>query len=204
MGLKKVAIFYNDAKTYSKSLKEAFAKKFGGEEIAIDLTDSMDWKNEILRLVDEEKVQAAVLFPDTTTTFRAIAIAKANNKLPKEQRLPLLGGDTLYGDDILRKGGAAFEGLVLAIPRYAKTAAYTEVDWRMAMSYDATQVIIQSLSREATRQTLREEIKSGHLSADETSGEKLYFNKERNSNRVCCLVKIVEGNVQVIEGCSQK
>ena len=153
-----------------------------------------------------------MLLPSTTTASRAIAIAKANAALPEGQRLELLGGGSLYGDDILLQDKHAFEGLVLVVPWHDQTV-YTDkakerwkknVGWRMAMSFDATQVVIQSLSEGATRQNVLEKLQdfkdSKHLSADQTSGEELCFDSDGNSNRFARIRQVVNGNLQEIKG----
>ena len=214
MNLEKVAIFYKSESTYSETLKKAFKEEFNEKIVAIDITESKDWKKESKLLVNQE-VKAAVLFPSTTTVSRAIAIAQANAELPEGQRLQLLGGDTLYDEDILSQGGYAFEDLILVIPwqnesDYTKAAQERwkkEVGWRMAMSYDATQVItkvLSSLDEGATREDMLEKLNefknSEYLREDETSGEELCFDSKGESNRFARIRKVVNGSLQKIDG----
>ena len=62
-------------------------------------------KFEVSRSVLQDRVQAALLFPNTKYTSVAIEIARANFSLSEEKRLKLLGGDALYSSTTLKEGG---------------------------------------------------------------------------------------------------
>ncbi|NER49648.1 MAG: hypothetical protein F6J92_23740 [Symploca sp. SIO1A3] len=149
-------------------------------------------------------MRSAVLLPSTITTSVVIAIARANANLPQEQRFEqLLGGDVLYSPDTLRQAGSAVEGLVLAVAwhdenTYAQEAEHRwngKINWRTAMSFDAAKVLTKALSRNATRETVLDALKSSsmYLPGDETSGDELRFDKDGESTRNSRLVQVVRG-----------
>ncbi|MGK7894072.1 MAG: AAA-like domain-containing protein [Xenococcus sp. (in: cyanobacteria)] len=213
MNLEKVAFFYDSDSTYSKTIKEAFKKE---KTKNIDLKESKDWSKEIELLVNEG-IKAAVLFPSTKTVSRTIAIAQANDTLPEEQKLQLFGGDTLYTKNILEEHGDIFEGSVLVVPWQEDKTAYKksaekkwdteEVGWRMAMGYDAAQVMIKALSslsegarREDVLNKLNEFKNSEYLQEDETSGEELCFHSNGDSNRYARIRQVDDGKLIPVEG----
>ncbi|NER98523.1 MAG: ABC transporter substrate-binding protein [Symploca sp. SIO1B1] len=208
MNLDKVVIFFDSKSIYSESLKKAFEEKFtelGGKVVRdVDLrTVDLDAEEEIEFSIENDKVRGAVLFPSVKTDSVAISIAWANDQLPQNQKLQLLGGDALYVPDTLIQGGQAVEGLVLAVAWSGGMSEYAErakqrwrgrIDWRTANGYDATQALIETLSNNATRETVVERLKSVQLSCTETSGEKLRFWATGDPHRESHLVQ-VEKNV---------
>ncbi|ELS05178.1 ABC-type branched-chain amino acid transport system, periplasmic component [Xenococcus sp. PCC 7305] len=224
MNLEKVAFFYDSESTYSRTIKKAFEDKFGKEKTEnidlledIESEESKDWNQEIASLVSEN-FKAAVLFPSTKTVSRTITIAQANAELPEEQRLQFLGGNTLYTKNVFEEHGNIFEGSVLVVPWQQDENAYTkkaqekwkteeDVGWRMAMGYDATQVVINALSslpegakRKDVLKKFNEFKDSEYLGQDETSGEELCFDRNGESNRFARIRKVVNGKLQNIEG----
>jgi branched-chain amino acid transport system substrate-binding protein len=184
--LDKVAIFHNPNSSYSKSLEQAFATQFqqlGGQVVkTINIADpNFNAEQEIKAI--QNQAQAVILFPNTKTTSTAIGVAVANSNQPATQRLKLLGGDALYTPATLTSGSNAVEGLILAVPwvaetEYAKRAERRwlgGVNWRTAMSFDATQALIKALSSSASRTTVLQNLKNTNLSASETAGEALIF-----------------------------
>ncbi|NET61565.1 MAG: ABC transporter substrate-binding protein, partial [Symploca sp. SIO2E6] len=202
--LDKVVIFFDSESNNSTSLKQAFGVKF--QELGGNLVREVDVRAvelnpraEIERSVNQDQVRAVVLLPSVKTNSVAIAIARANARLPQNQRLQLLGSAVLYNSDTLIQGGSAVEGLVLAVPWFGGTSEYTKtaeqrwkgrIGWRTASSYDATQALIKILSSNATREKVVENLNFVNLSCTETSGEKLRFWASGNSNRESRLVKV--------------
>ncbi|GBF79003.1 ABC transporter substrate-binding protein [Aphanothece sacrum] len=210
--LNRVAVFYtskDSLKTdkqndYSISLKDAFVKEFQGlgEVTTFDMSASDFNIQETVKSL-ENQVDAIVLFPNTDKEIitMSLQVAQANDNLSTP--LKLLGGDTLYNADPLTFDGKAVEGLVLAVPWFAKeNYLYAkiadkrwggQVSWRTATSYDATQAFIKALSQDATRQTILNNLKQTNLSKEETSGESLRFfsNGDRDTDPV--LVKVIKG-----------
>jgi ABC-type branched-subunit amino acid transport system substrate-binding protein len=207
--LKQVVIFANPESAYSKSI-EAFTNDFqnqGGEVVKKYSFNSSFFGDDIDESINTYKAEAAMLFPDTKNTGKAIDIAKANldfyKNRPDQQMLQLLGGDTLYSYETLMQGGEAVEGMILSVPwfrgtqeaqKFAKESQQLwggDVSWRTATSYDATQAFIKALSNNASRQTVLEGLKDVNLSANETSGYPLKFtdNMERDGKPVLLEVK---------------
>ncbi|MFM6122457.1 MAG: ABC transporter substrate-binding protein [Sphaerospermopsis kisseleviana] len=208
--LKQVVIFANPDSAYSKSISEAFTNDFqkqGGKVVQKYSFNSSFFGDYIDESINKHKAEAAMLFPDTKNTGKAIDIAKANldfyKNSPDQQMLQLLGGDTLYSYETLIQGREAVEGMILSVPWFRGRSAAEEfakkskelwggdVSWRTATSYDATQAFINALSNNASRQTVLERLKNVNLSANETSGYPLKFtdNMERDGKPVLLEVK---------------
>lgn len=202
-------IFYNPKSAYSSSLKEAFEKNFkslGGQVVrSIDLSNpSFEAKIELTRIALNKEAQATLLFPNTQFTSVALEIARANSQLQAGERLKLLGGDALYGPTTLN-AGASVEELILAVPWFAKSAQSRDfsnkaekqwgglVNWRTAMSFDATQAFIDAFSRNPSRSGVLKQLQSTNISSQKTSGSPLQFTSggERRSEPV--LVKAARG-----------
>lgn len=220
LGLDRVVIFYSPDSLYSNSLREEFSKQFerlGGKVLRkIDLSSpTMDAEKEIPRSVFGDLAQAALLFPDTQYTSVALELARANYELitnPRnleKQGLKLLGGDSLYSFTTLSAGGAAVEGLVVAVPWFAQAeqsqdfaqAAIEQwggtVSWRTATSFDATKALIAALSANPSRSTVLQRVKQVQLQAQETAGESLRFTNlgERRSEPI--LVEVIGGKFEL-------
>ncbi len=210
LNLSKVVIFYNPNSIYSTSLQEAFENHFtqqlGGKVVRkIDMSDrNLNAGVEVYSSVFQDRAQAALLFPDTKYTSVAIEIARANFRLPEEQRLKLLGGDALYSPTTLKAGGETVEGLVLAVPWFAESPQSQDfkkagekqwggiVNWRTAMSFDATQAFIQAFSNSPSRSSVLNQLRQVKLSASETSGDEVQFSEgERQSDPI--LIQAVRG-----------
>lgn len=208
MGVSKAVIFYNPNSSFSRSLQSAFETKFqalGGSSNSQDMTDSqLNAGIAVATAASSDGAQAIVLFPSTEYRSVAIEIAKANEQL-QNQRMPLLGGDSLYSIDILTTGGASVDGLILAVPWFSGSGQFEAfsqaseqqwgglVSWRTATSFDATQAFIKSLSSGASRSTVLDNLKQVSLPANETSGQAFEFTPdgERQSDPV--LVQVSRG-----------
>jgi ABC-type branched-subunit amino acid transport system substrate-binding protein len=140
------------------------------------------------------KVRVALLSSSVRTNSVVVAIAKENAKLPKNERLQLLGSMSFSHQDILSRGGAALEGTVISAPcipynsAYMKNAARRweakEVNWRVTTSYDATKSLIQAihLSEEPSRQSILTQLRSLNLPAAESSGFGVVFSDSNHDN----------------------
>jgi len=201
LSAEKVAIFYDSNSSYSRSLRDAFKANFDGEALLeVDMyPDGLSYEEAISEIPDD--VSALLLFPSTGTVSRAIGIATANFNQPESDRFQLLGGDSLYQGTTLTKGGAAVEGLVLAVPWFANTP-YAEaannrwggrVNWRTASSYDATKALSEALSQDATRDSVLSALRATDLGADETSGSALTFEGRGDRAEKPLLVQAIQG-----------
>jgi ABC-type branched-subunit amino acid transport system substrate-binding protein len=220
--LRKVVIFSNPKSSYSNSMREEFTKAFeklGGEVVRkpqINLADtSLDMDAQVYKSIyrDEYKAEAAVLIPDALHTDVALKIANVNKEVVDRSQsqnraipgLKLLGGDTLYSDETLTKGGNAVKGLTIVVPWFREAPQATNfaqqaekqwgggVSWRTATSYDATQAFIQALSANGDRTTVIEKLKNVNLSPDNTSGDPLKFNLEGERETDPILVQVQRG-----------
>ena len=210
--IEKIVIFYNKESSFSKSINGFF--DFYLTILNLDIkVKNIDLKQPSFDLDKEvwvaakNQVEAGALFASIGTIDLAIEIAKANYRLPENQRLNLIAGDSFYNCDILKKGGEALKGLILSIPWHkqldiakefvarAKDQWGGEVGWRTATSYDATKAFISALSNsgdDPTRSKVLEKLKEVNVPANETSGQHLKFNPEGEIAGQAVLVEVVE------------
>ena len=118
------------------------------------------------------------------------------------RRLNLLGGDDVYTPKTLEIGGQSVEGMVLAVPWHINanpTSAFprqsrrlwgADVNWRSALSYDATRAIIAALESSPTRTGVQQALASSDFSATGASGT-IRFLASGDRNAPVQLVKIV-------------
>ncbi|MBC1194482.1 amino acid ABC transporter substrate-binding protein [Microcystis aeruginosa BLCCF158] len=204
LSVQKIAVFYDPNSPFSKNLFEVFEKAFkqlGGEVYtAIDLTrQDLDVKQEIQSL--RNHVTAIILFPDPSNISNAISLAQANAQV-SGTKFQLLGGNSLYGSDILTSGGNAIEGLIIAVPWVANNQPYAQaayqrwggaINWRTASSFDATIALLKALSENPTRASVLQDLKATNLPASETSGQQLQFNAQGERQEESMLVKVTKG-----------
>jgi ABC-type branched-subunit amino acid transport system substrate-binding protein len=214
-GLKKTVIFSKKDSTYSSSLSKEFTDNFerlGGEVVGNQTLDS----EEVIP-VSKYQAQAVVLFPDAAQISQAVGIARLTIN-PQNQQQPgikLLGGDTLYSQEILNKeeDRKAVEGLVLVVPwfrdeapakNFAKSAQQqwgAPVSWRTATSYDATQAFIKAIQNTSTnlsRETVLQALRQVNLSPNETSGGNLQFTPDGERQSEPVLVQVKDGKFTTV------
>lgn len=204
LSIQKIAVFYDPNSPFSKNSFEVFEnafKQLGGEVYtAIDLTrQDLDVKQEIQSL--RNQVTAIILFPDPSNIPNAISLAQANAQV-SGTKFQLLGGDSLYGPDVLTSGGNAIEGLIIAVPWVANNQPYAQaayqrwggaINWRTASSFDATIALLKALSENPTRASVLQDLKATNLPASETSGQQLQFNAQGERQEESMLVKVTKG-----------
>ncbi|MEH2318992.1 ABC transporter substrate-binding protein [Nostoc sp.] len=212
-GYKKVVIFWNPREIYSKSLTNEFNKsfKYGKVIRKVDLAlPTLNASSEVLLSAFQDQADATVFFPNTELISIVIEIGRAKKNVVTNgsKNLPMLGADALYNPEILTSGTEAVEGLVLAVPWFAKeqhSKQFAEkaserwggqISWRTATAYDATQAFIKALSvsNNPTRQTVLKNLKSINLSSSETSGYPLHFDEKGDRQQEPVLVKVVKGS----------
>ena len=223
--LKKAVVFGNPNSTYSNSIREIFTNQFeklGGEVVRkplIDLTASIfDPEKEVAKSVYTYKAEAALLFPDTRSTNIALSIAKEitkrNERLktqnPPKRELKMLAGDSLYLYEISASSKDDVEGLIIIAPWFRETLQTQPfakksarkwgggISWRTAISFDATQALIKTLSNNATRSTVLRGLENVSLTASETSGYPLKFTPEREREGQSILLQIQQGQFTMI------
>jgi ABC-type branched-subunit amino acid transport system substrate-binding protein len=211
--IKRIVVFYKkDA--YGESLKDAFTilfKRQGGFVQPVELKPDLEPSAGVSRSIFTDAADAAIFFTNTERTDVVVHIAQqAQKTIPNlQKRLKLLGGDGLYAKTTLDKGRADIEGLILAVPWFAKEQNGKpkkfadkasqiwkgQISWQTAASYDATQAFIKamSISGQPSRETVLKNLKLVSLSPDETSGDGLNFSQsERKQEPV--LVQVVGGS----------
>ncbi|BAZ53473.1 TPR repeat-containing protein [Nostoc sp. NIES-4103] len=217
IGIKQVVIFYKVEDPYSESIREAFTKKFeykGGKIVRTEnLADpTLDASYQVYLSVVQDEADAAIFFPNTELISTVINMARAREqqKIPKYlgRNLQLLGGDALYGVGFLKQGDKDVEGLIIAIPWFPKESyskKFAErackqwgqgISWRTAASYDATVAFLKAISesKNPSRQSVLQKLKSITLPPDRTSGDTLAFQDGEPRNKTPVLVKIVPGS----------
>ncbi|MGC8454334.1 MAG: ABC transporter substrate-binding protein [Cylindrospermopsis raciborskii] len=165
---KTAVIFANPQNGYGKKMIEEFRNRFktlGGEVTKV--VDFTGPNFDAMEAVNELQSPIAVLFPDRENVSPAVNIAKARSDSSDKQvrGLKLLTGDTLYGDNIPAENIRAMEGMVFSIPGFSNNnmiqgqkASQTAETSYMATSYNATQLLIESLSPNAERGIIRNKL----------------------------------------------
>lgn len=190
---------------YSQSLKEEFTSAVfadGGRVVQLDCDFSAAGfnPNGIVSQAIANGAEGLLLVPSVNRINSAIDLAKAN-----QRRLLLLGSSTLYTFQTLAQGQESVNGMVLAVPWHpdafqgnafpeqAKQLWGGEVNWRTALSYDATEAIITGLKQgEIGRQGLQQTLASSRFSAQGATGE-IQFLPSGDRNGAAILVKIEPG-----------
>ncbi|MEA5518808.1 ABC transporter substrate-binding protein [Limnoraphis robusta] len=198
---KNASVFYNSQSDYSESLKSEFVKflrKQGGEvssKLIFDLSDPNFNADQSVEQSIESGAEVLVLLPNTAELDDTLKVVKAN-----KQRLPLLGGDDVYTPKILKDGGADAGEMVVAVPWHilasqtdfpetSRSLWKADVNWRTAMSYDATIALIEGLKNNPTREGLAQSLRSKDFAAKGATGE-VKFNQFGDRDQNIQLVKI--------------
>jgi branched-chain amino acid transport system substrate-binding protein len=198
---KNAAIFYNSQSGYSESLKSEFIKflrQEGGQvskELIFDLSDPNFNADKSVEQSIESGAEVLVLLPNTGELNDTLQVLKANN-----QRLPLLAGDDVYAPKVLKEGAKDSVGMVVAVPWHilASQTNFTDtsrqlwkadVNWRTAMSYDATMALIEGLNNNHTREGLAQTLHSQDFTAKSAATGEVKF-KSGDRDRGIQLVEI--------------
>jgi branched-chain amino acid transport system substrate-binding protein len=209
LNLKQAAIFFNSQSTYSQSLKTEFINALvqrGGQVSNANIFDLYDSGFSAKRSVEQaiqQGSEAIVLAPNTDSLYKALAVTQANDK-----RLPLLGGDDVYGDRTLQDGGATTEGMVVAIAWHVNGSLVSadfhdrsielwgtgDVNWRTAMSYDAAKALIAAIQQQSqpTRTEIQQVLSSRDFSTKGASGAIEFESSGDRRKPPVQLVKIVK------------
>ncbi len=200
---KTAAVFFNSQSGYSQSLKAEFvtALSLGGGQtlLEVDLSDPGFSPADSVKSAIQQGAQVLVLAANTGTLDKALQVVQVN-----QQRLQLLGGDDLYAPKTLEVGGAESVGMVVAVPwhidanpsasfpRQSRLLWGGDVNWRTALSYDATQALIAALQRNPTRSGVQQTLADPSFSTPGASGV-VRFLPSGDRNASVQLVKIVLG-----------
>ncbi|MGB3650367.1 MAG: ABC transporter substrate-binding protein, partial [Rivularia sp. (in: cyanobacteria)] len=160
LGKTEAAIAYDSNGSYSKTYREELKNQLQSIENGrlINLKECDLYKNpNIENCVKKANaaVSVLVLVPETGVTFnKALEVLDSNNA----SNMTLFGGDSLYNKVVENQGGKV-RNLMIPIPwfqnevnqspfeRDAQKLWNAQVNWRTAMSYDATMTIVEGLKR---------------------------------------------------------
>lgn len=177
---RKVAVFYDPKSRYSKSLK----KEFVGETIQNqgEVVDEFEFSDKdrdfdaykyVKRAIDRN-AEVLMLAAPYDKLKQTVSIINVN-----DNRLQLLGGDDIYDITILQEGRSRATGMVIAMAWHidanlksvfvskSRKLWNADVDWKTAMTYDASQALIAALKRNPTRSGVQEVLTSSDF---QTSG----------------------------------
>lgn len=200
----KVAIFFNSASSYSKSLKDEFTTAVygdGGQIVSeFDFAKGNFNAAESVKSAIAQGAEVMMLASNSATIDQALQVVQVNAK-----RLPLLAGDGAYTAKILQIGGAGATDMVLAVPWHiladpqsnfpqtSKQLWDAEVSWRTALAYDAAIALIVGLERNPTRTGIQQALSASDFSATGASGP-IRFLPSGDRNRAVQLVIVKPGN----------
>ena len=197
------AVFFNSQSAYSQSLKAEFvtAVSLGGGQVEseVDLSSSDFSAAQSVEQARKQGAQVLMLAANTATLDKALQVVQVNGK-----QLNLLAGDDVYTKKTLEVGREAGVGMVVAVPwhignsksdfpRTSKQLWNADVNWRTALSYDATRALIAALQRNPTRTGVQQALASSEFSTTGASGV-IRFLPSGDRNATVQLVKIVPGN----------
>ncbi|MEM7757026.1 MAG: ABC transporter substrate-binding protein [Cyanobacteria bacterium P01_A01_bin.40] len=178
----KIVVCADSRSSASTSFAEEFIADInqnGGEIAAVEC----DFANQnfnpvpVIEQAVAQKADALLLATSVNGIDQAISLAQTN-----QNRLPLLGSHSLYTFETIKTGQAAVGEMVLSVPWLPEanslanfTADATDlwggqVNWRTAMSYDATQAIIQGLKQAQSRNELQSVLTNPDFSVKGTTG----------------------------------
>ncbi|PZV17388.1 MAG: hypothetical protein DCF20_06005 [Pseudanabaena sp.] len=202
---KRVGMCIDSISTYSYSLAYEFKKLLLQKGIQIsaipcDFSSKSFNPNEIISQMLNENVDTLLIVPSVKRLYQGIEIAKLT-----QGKILLLGGSTTYTQDLLKLGGSSVNGMVLSVvwhPSVFRGSSFPSdaialwggsVNWRTAMSYDATQAIASGLQQSDSREDLQKTLSSSSFSAIGASG-KIQFRKTGDRSGRGILVKVEPGN----------
>lgn len=203
MRKKNAVVFFNSQSAYSQSLSSEFTasvKSLGGKVLnEFDLSNpSFNATNHVKEAI-KQGAEVLMLAPNRSVLDKALQIAEANHK---SKRLSLLGGDDVYAPEVL-KGKQTVAGMVVAVPwdignnqssnfavESKKLWGNYDVNWRTAMSYDATKALIAAIERNPTRHGVQQVLAGSDFSAEGASGNIGFFEGDRLDAKIQ-LVKVV-------------
>jgi branched-chain amino acid transport system substrate-binding protein len=202
---RKAAVFYDPKSAYSQSLKQEFV----GEIIQNqgEIVDEFQFTDKEQNFEISRYLKQAI-----NKGAEALMIAAPDDKINQtlrvintnDNRLPLLGGDDIYDIKILQEGGSRAKGIVIAMAwhidanpnsefvRASKNLWGANVDWKTAMTYDASQALIAALKRNPnpTRNLVQEALSSPNFQASGVSHSIRLVNYSGDRNAPVQLVQV--------------
>jgi eukaryotic-like serine/threonine-protein kinase len=203
---RKVAVFFNKTSNYSLSMRDTLARSFtaGGGKVVKEFNLSAPNFNSSQAMSEVQASNADILaiLPnnDGLTSETVFRLIRANRL-----RYPIVGGDSLFMPNILEGAGNNVEGMVVGIPWHDSSSPnqqYTQaavqlwgepVNWRTALSYDATRVFLAATEKLSfvSRETLEQTMAEPDFKATGATGEISFLNNgDREEQNVQQLVTI--------------
>lgn len=201
----KVAVCVDSSSSASVSFKEDFSLslfELGGEitPTNCDFASENFNSDEIPSKAIADGAEALLLAPSVDKINQAIEVAKAN-----ENRLTLLGNDSMYTYETLKVGQSDINGLVLPAawhPSATDNSTYNKNaiklwgmagSWRTATSYDAVKALISALSTSTTRQGVQQALANSGFVAEGASGKVTFWGSGDRQIKKTFLVKVKPG-----------
>ncbi len=201
---KNAAVFFNSQSNYSQSLKSEFVSSVSLEGGQVSNEFDLSQANfSAARSVEQATKQGAevlMLASNNDTLDKALQVIQVNDK-----RLPLLGGDDVYMVKTLEVGQDKAVGMVVAVPWHidgnlssdfpqkSRQLWGADVNWRTALSYDATKALIAALELNPSREGVELALTSSNFSVTGATGA-IRFLRSGDRNAPVQLVKIAPGN----------
>ncbi|KYC42690.1 hypothetical protein WA1_15215 [Scytonema hofmannii PCC 7110] len=203
---RKAAVFFNETSNYSLSMRDTLERSFtaGGGTVVkeFDLSTPNFNSTQAMSEVQAHGADILVMLPNndgliSETVFRLIRA----NRL----RYPIVGGDSLLMPNILEGAGNNVEGMVVGIPWHhlsSPNRQYTQaaiklwgepVNWRTALSYDATRVFVAATEKLsfANRVNLEQIMADPNFTARGATGEiSFLYNGDRKEQNIQQLVTV--------------
>lgn len=193
LGKKKAAVFYSSKSEDTQSLKKEFVSAIAStegqlaNELVFDLSNSDFDANHSVEQAIQQGAEVLVLLANAKELDNALQVAKANHK-----RLPLLAGDDAYTPKVLKEGAEDAVGMIVSVPwhilaesksDFVKTSKEiwrgAEINWRTAMSYDATLCLISGIKQNPTREGVAKTLLSTSFTVKGATGEIKFSSGER-------------------------
>lgn len=202
----KVAVCFDSGNSASTSFKEDFSLalyELGGEisSTNCDFAGEDFNSDRIPAKAISDGSEALLLIPSVNKIAQALEIAKAN-----QNRLPLLGNDSMYTYETLKVGQSDVNSLVLpaawhpditansAFNRNARELWGMEGSWRTATAYDATKAILTALEIASTRQELQQTLTNSGFMVRGASGKVAFLPSGDRQIGQAFLIKVQPGN----------
>jgi branched-chain amino acid transport system substrate-binding protein len=200
----KIAICTDSKSPYSQSLQKEFINAVSEEngkvsKIPCDFSAEKFNPRDVRTKFISDGADGLLLLPSVDRINQATRMAK----IIKGQ-LDLFSGSTMYTSKTLELGQADVDGMVLSVvwhpTQFPKNRFFAnatslwkaKVNWRTAMAYDATQVIITALKQSETRQELQKILSRPDFSVNGATG-KIQFLHSGDRDGKSILVKVQPG-----------
>jgi branched-chain amino acid transport system substrate-binding protein len=202
---RKVAICVDSKSQASQSFRDDFIGslyEYGGKVTPTDCDFSApDFSaDEIPAQAIRDGADGLLLAPAVEKLSRAIDVIQAN-----KGKIPLLAGPSMYTFDVLQKGRADANGMLISVawdPLNSRGSAYEKSakslwggsgSWRTAMAYDATKAIVAGLQSAQDRKALQK-VLSGPTFAVKGATGTIEFLPTGDRNKAGTLMKVVPGS----------